>query len=159
MHGAGSKKKPGGRPMLSGRYARLNHEKLKTLFEEHQESQDPLDTLSELAMCRAIFQDFVQRYGTFSEALLAWHEDWKQTDGKPSTAKPTQILDIADACKLISEITRMVERIEKAKAVNAISRKDFSRIISEMARTVQLVVTDEQQLKEIHRAWNSIALS
>jgi hypothetical protein len=203
MHGG-----TGGGQIKSGRYSKLQHERLKSLFEEHQADENPLDTLPELAMTRAIFQDFIQRYERHSQALIAWHEDWKEnrTDQinptliknilnyldhyenlradhtedfsdqevqmferakgalrnmlEPrSQTKPTQILDIADAYRIVSEVTKMVERIEKTNAASAISRKDFARVLAEMARTVQLTVTDEKQLKEIRDGWNSIALA
>lgn len=72
--------------------------------------------------------------------------------GMPIDGKPTQLMDIADARGLLGEVTKTVERIEKIRAANAISRPDLMRLTHEMGRIVHhhLVkllpgLTDEQQ--------------
>lgn len=73
-----------------------------------------------------------------------------------SDRKPHQILDIGDAYRIVSEITKIVERIEKIRAANAISRPDLIRTMTEMSRVVQTYVNDEQTLEKIKAGWLNI---
>jgi ribosome-binding protein aMBF1 (putative translation factor) len=75
-----------------------------------------------------------------------------------STSKPIQILDISDAYRIVSEITKIVERIEKVRAANAVSRSDLARILQEMARVVNTYVPDEQALEKIKEGWLSVRI-
>ncbi len=70
--------------------------------------------------------------------------------------KPTQILDIADAYRIVSEITKIVERIERIRAANAISRPDLIRTMTEMSRVVQTYVSDPETLDKIKGGWLQI---
>ena len=99
--------------------------------------------------------DFVERYDEFTEQLAAWHRSY---DGDSPTAKPRQILDIADAHRLLAEITRMVKRIEDVKAGSAISLADFYRVMTEMGRVVDLAVEDDVLREKIHDGWMEIRL-
>jgi hypothetical protein len=66
--------------------------------------------------------------------------------------RPTKVLDIADAYRIISEITKIVERIEKIRAANAISRPELNRIMNEMGRAVATFV-DPAVAQKIKEAW------
>jgi hypothetical protein len=130
--------------------------------------------LPELAQCRALYVDFINRYDEITEALLAWFEGQKPghkavTDDRverPAAPRPAQILDISYAYRLLSEITKIAKRIEDVRAQNAISRKDFIRLMQEMARVVVAVVDkyvgpeDARHVKsEIDRRWLEIRLA
>lgn len=54
--------------------------------------------------------------------------------------KPTVVMDIAEAYRFLAEITKIVERIEKIRANNAISRRNFHRVTSEMGRSLNLIL-------------------
>jgi hypothetical protein len=73
--------------------------------------------------------------------------------------RPYHILDISDASNQLEKIGKMVERIEKIRAQNAISRKDLIRVITEMGRVVNVLVPDEETKQRIHREWLSIKLT
>ncbi len=123
------------------------------MIDRHQRDPDPLNTLPEIAAARAVFEDFINRYEEHSAALIAWHESFGKEDANP---KPTQILDIADAYRILDTITKMVERREKADNRNALSRDEFIRIVTEMGRMVNLYVEDEKIREKIKDAWSSI---
>lgn len=72
--------------------------------------------------------------------------------------KPRQILDIADAYRIVSEITKIVERIERVRSQNAISRPDFYRLMREMGAVVSKHVADPDALQRIREGWLSIAI-
>jgi hypothetical protein len=204
VHGAGGKKKPGGRPATHGRYSRLKREHLRSLIEEYEQDPDPLNILPELAAARALFQDFTDRYDEFTEALVAWHQSYQAgsrpidkykveafievvdqyeelirseddlTERQQKTlsiarefvkaarqeagTKPIQILDISDAYRIVSEITKIVERIEKIRSQNAVSRPDLVRVMTEMARTVETFVSDKTTLEKIKTGWLSVKI-
>lgn len=204
VHGAGSKKAPGGRPATHGRYSRLKREQLRSLIEQYENDPNPLNILPELAAARALFQDFTDRYDEFSEALIAWHQSY-QAGNRPidkykveafievvdqyeevirseddltdrqrkalevarefvkaakqeAGTKPIQVLDISDAYRIVSEITKIVERIEKIRSQNAVSRPDLVRIMTEMSRVVQTYVNDSPTLEKIKAGWLSVKI-
>lgn len=75
-----------------------------------------------------------------------------------NTTRPRQVLDISDAYRIVSEITKIVERIEKIRAATAISRQDFMRLMEQMGKEVMKHVTDPDTLKKIRDGWLSIAV-
>jgi len=142
-------------PIKSGRYSKIKREELREAIERHSSAPDPLDMLPELAACRALFEDYINRYDTFTEALIAWHESFGK-EGEEAK-KPRQILDISDAYRLLSECTKIIKRVEDIKANNAISQKDFFRLSEEMGRVVRKH-TDEKVWDDINRDWLAIRL-
>jgi hypothetical protein len=180
-----------GRPPSHGRYSSIKSTSLRELYEKHMADPEPLNIEPELAHARAIFQDFLERYDAWREALLAWHESYRTGGNAYSDAvrnlretiatkdpakiqaalkeleeasravsgKPTQILDQADAYRILSEITKIVERIERIKAQNAISRPDMLRTMSEMGRVVERHVTDEETRERIKDGWLEIRIA
>lgn len=190
-----------------GRYSTLTHTRLRDLIAEHEADPDPLNILPELAAARALFQDFIDRYDTFADAIVAWHDSWEVTRAPlpedkimaletvvdewenqlaqlgenatqrqqadmrtarafidllrgraESTGRPRQVLDIGDAYRIVAEVTKIVERIEKIRAANAISRKDFIRLTDLMGRAVLKHVSDPAILKAIRDEWLSLAV-
>jgi hypothetical protein len=75
---------------------------------------------------------------------------------QPPSNRPRQILDISDAYKLLAEITKIVEREEKKRAANAVSRQEMMRLLTEMGRIVALHVHDEAIMERIERDWVSL---
>ena len=151
MHGAGGKSKPNLGAIRHGRYSRFKSIAIASLIAEYEADPDPLNLMAELAASRALFQDFTDRYVESTDALILWSRSGE-------TAKPTQVLDIADAYKMVSEITKIVERIEKIKASNAISRPELMRVLTEMSRVVESFVREPATLEEIKKAWLGIKI-
>lgn len=73
--------------------------------------------------------------------------------------RPHTIIDISDAMRHLDTISKMVQRIEETRARNAISQKDFFRVMSEMGRVVNFYVADEKVKEAIHREWLSIKIT
>lgn len=61
-----------GRPALSGRYIRIQRQRIRELLEGFQGEADPLDLLPEVSLLRALIVDFVERYDETTEALVLW---------------------------------------------------------------------------------------
>lgn len=140
----------GSNPVKHGRYSKINRPRLRDLVEQFENDPEPLNTHGELALVRALGTDYIQRYDEFTEALIAWHDSWKIDPDAPG--KPPRVLDVADAYKIVSEVTRIVERIEKQRAENAVSRKDLLRVMDSMGRVVK-AHADEKTYRKIERDW------
>ena len=147
MHGAG-----GGRPIVHGRYSKLKHVQMRELIDQFEADPDPLNIFPELAASRALFNDFIERYNQFKESLLAWNAS--RGEGE----RPTKIMDVSDAASLLEQVTRIAERIERAEAQNAISRRELMRVMSEMSRIVQAYVADPDTLQKIKDGWLGIRI-
>lgn len=78
--------------------------------------------------------------------------------GHDETGKPRQVLDLSDAYRIVGEITKIAERIEKVRAANAISRPDFARLMIEMGRVVETYVHDQPTKNKIREGWLAIRL-
>lgn len=76
----------------------------------------------------------------------------------PDTGRPRHVLDIADAKGILAEVGRMVEKIEKIRSANAISRPELNRIYQEMWRAVDAEVDDDATKRKIKDHWLGIAL-
>ena len=196
----------GATPIKSGRYSRLKTERLRSLIEEYEADPNPTDIMPELAAARALFQDFIERYQCFTDALIAWHQSYQQGRQRPISPekasaflnlvddyeeliaereddlsdrqkgdldfarqyvealqndngnKPHQVLDIGDAYRILSEITKIVERHERIKSANAISRPDLARVMGEMARVVGTYIDDQATLQKIKEGWLGIRI-
>ena len=73
-------------------------------------------------------------------------------------ARPRSILDLADARSILGEIGRMVERVEKIRSANAISRPELNRIMQELWRSVELRVGEQPIKDAIREDWMQVAL-
>lgn len=185
--GAGRCKLHGGlSPVRSGRYSTVKREGLRDLIATHEADPDPLNILPELGAARALFQDFIERYDEWRDAVVAWHasfgdeyrdarKEWLEEHGGACEAckgsgrkgaepepnpldyvnKPREVLDISDAYRIVSEVTKIVQRIEDIRAKNAVSRPELHRIVSEMWRVVELHVGDGEQRGRIREGWLS----
>lgn len=198
-------------PVRHGRYSTITRTEIRALVEAHAGDPDPLDVFPELALVRALTQDYVQRYDAWREALLAWHASYAQnapaaftaddadalrrvleeyeaatggegelsdgarddlrraramdasiraaTSGAAGTAKPREVLDLADAVRYAAEATKIVERVERARAANAVSRGDFLRVMTEMGRVVETFVRDLPTQARIREGWLTIRVA
>lgn len=73
--------------------------------------------------------------------------------------KPHDVLDVADAYRIVSEVTKIVERIERIRAANAVSRGDFLRVMTEMGRVVEAYVRDAATQQKIREGWLQIRVA
>ena len=187
----------GNTQIVHGRYSHLKHRRLAEKIARFEGLEDPLNIEPELAMLRALTEDFVERFDAYQAALLDWHgsyigrpldparveqfqrvldecerrmreyeepteDEWQALIHARETLqrlvqsqenKPRQILDIVTAKDLLSEVTKVVERIEKIRAQDAISRPELLRTMAYMGRVVETYVKDESTLDKIRIAW------
>lgn len=150
----------GGRsPIKSGRYSTIKRDEIRALIEKHESDPDPLNIMPELAAARALFQDFIERYDEWRAAILDWHSSWGTDSENP---KPRQVLDLADAYRILSEVTKIAERIERIRAVDAIPRAEFVRLVKEFVRIVETHNGDpdpDRRLEKMRNDWLSVRVA
>jgi hypothetical protein len=78
--------------------------------------------------------------------------------GVDDAQKPRTVLDISDAYRILGEIARVIEREEKKRSANAVSRPDLNRIMHEMWRSVEARVPDDETKKAIREDWLRVRL-
>lgn len=69
LHGGSTPIKHG----LRSRYAAITRPRIRALLESFEGDTEPENLLPEVHLLRALILDFVERYDTQTEALLAWH--------------------------------------------------------------------------------------
>lgn len=67
----------------------------------------------------------------------------------PDHQRPSVVLDIADAVRHLDTITRIVDRVEKARAANAISYEQLKRFLFGISRVIETRVTDPALLAQL----------
>jgi hypothetical protein len=84
-----------GQPGNKGGYGQITHglhskrytsnERMQALIEKHATNPNPLDLIDDLARARALFEDWLDRAEKYSEALLAWHESYRERGEQAAT--------------------------------------------------------------------------
>lgn len=189
--------------LKSGRYSDVKDEAIAALVAELRDDPDPYNVLDDLVLARALVKDFVNRYGAFTVALIAWYDTWEgkylpinagekralldvldeyeaqlreldpteQQESQlararacveflatPQVVKPRTVVDLADAVRFVDVLSKVIHRVEQAKAANAVSRPELLRIMTEMGRVLQAHVTDPDLLRRISDGWLAIRL-
>jgi hypothetical protein len=72
--------------------------------------------------------------------------------GELAGDRPESVPDLASVYRLVSEATKIIERLEKIRSANAISRPDLNRIMNEMGRVVATYV-DPPIAQKIREGW------
>lgn len=142
----------GATPIRHGRYSTISRERLRDLVDQYREDPDPLDLTAELAVARSLLHNYLEREEELQEAFLKWNTE-RMAEGK----KPHRPPSLEDAIGLVSEISKIVKRIEDIRSQDALSRPELARIYSEMYRAVQMCA-DDDTAQEIARAWQQIRL-
>ena len=146
--GDGRCKLHGGKsPRKSGRYSKVPSRAVREIIAELEAEplEQQLDVLPEARMIRALAQDYIARFNELKDALLDWNDqesvDAALEERKP---KPQRMPDLHEAASLLEAASRVVEKIHKREAQNAISRNDFYRVMGEMGRIVDSLVDDQE---------------
>lgn len=137
-------------PVRHGRYSQVKHERLGDLIQKYADDPDPLNLEPELATLRALLEDHIERFDEFKTALVAWYRE-KGVD-PPKGA----LLSVGDARKLIAEIGRLTERIDRIKNRGNISVPEFYALMGQMGRVVAAAVQDEELRQQIREGWMEI---
>jgi hypothetical protein len=145
----------GATPRNSGRYSRLKgkQESLHSLIEEHEMDPKPIDLKPDLAMARAVLEDFVSQYEEIKQALLMWN-----AQGADMGARPQPLPQVADVRGLLQTVGDLAAKVSKIENANAVSRPDFIRIMGELGRIVNTYVEEDSTKEAIKAAWLQVRL-
>lgn len=153
----------GATPVTHGKYSQAYRSSIGELYEKHRADPDPLNMLDELAMLRALTERYIARYEEFREQLDEWYRV-EVVEKTGSVPRPPRLLDLNDARVLLTDVSKMVKRIEDIRAQNAISRPELMRLMTEMGRAVDHVLSSSngaepsEQKAAIMERWSSIRL-
>lgn len=128
--GEGRCKHHNGRPPTHGRYSRYLETQLGDAIREFEEDPDPLDLTEEVHLARALLR----------------------------RALDDESLADSDRMDLVSEVSKIVKRIEDARSQNAISVPELTRLMTEMGRIVAHHVEDQDTIDAIREEWRTIRL-
>lgn len=107
-----------------GRYSTVRRQQLGEYIEQAEQDPDLVSCQKELAVVKGLLEDYLAR------------------DPEP---------DHAAVVGMASEISKIAKRIEDIRSQNAISVRDFKRLMSEIGRIVALHVDDEEILEDIRQ--------
>lgn len=96
--------------------------------------------------------------GSMQESVTQARDVLAMLKGEAPLQPPKKVTDVADAAGLFAEIGKMVERIERLRAANAISEPELNRIINAMGRVVDVLVADADLKAKIRDGWMQIVV-
>lgn len=144
-----------GKQLKHGRYSTVLNDDLRELVERMESDPTPLDVTPELALARGILHGWVDKYRDLMDALLAWNEE----EATRENPRPARLPDLRDLYPLLDGISKAVKRIQDARAADAISRKDFLRVLTEMGNVVNQHVDDPEVRERIKHDWARMKLA
>lgn len=123
------------------------------------EDDDPLDVSPELALTRALIEDWVSNYEEFKEALFTWRDAYAEDRNVPPPR--LNIPSITASYKMIGELSKMVDREKKRREANAISLKELFRLMAAMGNAVKSALdddslSDKEKLRQINKEWKKL---
>jgi hypothetical protein len=149
----------GATPAKHGRYSKIPSKAVREILAElEQESEEEqLNILPEAMMLRALAQDYIARFNETKDSLLAWNaEEYAEATADRRKPRPQRIPDLHEAASLLEAASRVVEKVHRREAQNAISRNDFYRVMGEMGRVVDTLIDDQETKRQIKESWLSI---
>lgn len=94
----------GSKPVTHGQERRdpnVQSTRIHELLTKHLENEDPLNVLRELALARALLEDWVARYETYVAALTAWYDTWEGKRIPISTDEKAALLEALGEYELL----------------------------------------------------------
>jgi len=122
MHGAGTPKEDatGGAPPTHGRYAAKRRESLQEKIEEYREEDDPAEMWEELALLRAVLQEWLAEVKTLDEDTVG------------------VILDLQDSIRCT------LDTLNKMKARTALTAAEVEYLQARIADVFESYVPEEK---------------
>lgn len=146
----------GSTPRNSGRYSRLKDSStIKKLVEEHELDPEPLNLLPDLALARAMLEEYIDTMDSRWAVLTKW-ADADPSDGARPTVLPP---DLGEARKLLHMIGGLVKKVADIKAQGGVSTPDFVRVMNEFGRIVKANVSNPDERDAIAKGWQRVMLT
>jgi hypothetical protein len=164
----------GATPIQHGLYSKIRRDRLGKRIAEIAERSDLLQLDEELAMMKALLEDWIQQYQSRADGLRAWHRatspafqiliesndasqirDALVSLRAAEASRPTEIPDVAMIAMLVDKIGRTIERIHKTTTV--CTRDQLQLILNRMGAVVAEYV-EEETTQKIRDGWANITL-
>jgi len=113
-----------GPPIITGRYSVKHRRSLAEKIQKFIEDPDPANLMSELALMRALLQDYLDRY----------------IEGQPLSMKA-----IDNVYNMTGEIGKLVERINKILTQTALTMAEVQYLQARLADLVVKYIGDDEQ--------------
>jgi hypothetical protein len=155
----------GATPVKHGRYSSVTTQRLADAIARFENDPNPTDLLPELALLRALINDFIERHDTLTEAIISWDRDRMREDKKvrPSRLPP----DILQVGQFITAIGNLTDRVQKQKQDGVITLATLDRVLeqlgAEVVNAAQEVIRDPATrsalLNAVERRWLDIRVN
>jgi hypothetical protein len=122
-----------------GRYSKLNQVRLRDLIAAHENDPNPLDLLPELGLMRALLDDALSRY-----------------DPDRNRKGGSRVPDTMDVARIVSDVTKIVERIERIRSTNVLTWPELRALLDGMVGVLRRHVTDPDTLEAIRCEWMAL---
>jgi len=142
-----------GRVVLSqGMRALYEDPALAPRIARFREAVDPLDCLEELALARALLEEFLASY----QAQNAWGKAWQQAKVEETNAPPPPVrwLTLDEALKFIKVIGDLTRGIGAMRAGESMSKAEVKFKIYQLAQAVEQAV----QSQAVEEGWKEALL-
>ena len=136
---------------------------LEGTMQRFLEVLDPLNCLSELALARALLQDFLEQYAKQQTWFQTWGDSFADpTSGAPP--KPVKLLTPDQSLRYIEVILRTVEQVQRIRESDLLSRAEmrwtivqFGQVVEEeVAQTEGSAGWKDDVLMRIQKRWMKI---
>jgi hypothetical protein len=164
--GAGRCKYHGGAtPVKHGMYSSVTRYSgiggpIGELYEKYTNSDtDPLDMTPELALTRALIEDYIANYEEFKETLYQWRDAYaSHHDTEPPKLN---LPSIHSAHKMVETLSKSVDRVQRRREASAISLKELFRTMAAMGNIVKEAINDDtmnkdDKLRFINKQWSKL---
>lgn len=131
----------GATPMVHGGYSKIPRARLGDLLDRFVADPSWREMRGEVALVRASIETFVEQH---AEKL-----------GSPDLGEAAAATRVVS--ELVERATKVLERIDRAEAANAISQPEFFRLMAHMGRVVEMYVRDQETLEKIRQGWTAVA--
>lgn len=147
--GVGRCRNHGGKtPIIHGRYSEVPRGALAEIHDqlELESDEEKMNILPEATMLRALASNFVEQFEDFMHGVMRFNElereEAIEEKRKPMYISPPSIQDVSTAITRAAEI---VDKVHKQRSANAVSLKEFLRVMGLMS---DIVVTNVRGLEQ-----------
>lgn len=146
--------------------------KFRELYEWHVGSRDPLDLTHEVALTRALVSEFVEEVSQGSgrgeakvlaeevRGLLPLRENG-EVEGGTALRRLERLAGLADlevAAGMVESVSRVVERVERGKAMQSVPLPALRALVVGMAEVVRAVVKEAELVEKIEDGWGRLRI-
>ena len=113
-----------GRPIVTGRYSIKHRQSLANKVQDFIEDPEPANLISELALMRALLQDYLDRF---------------------PTGINLSVKSIGHVYEMVGDISKLVERITRILTQTALTMAEVQYLQARLADLVVKYITDDEQ--------------